>query len=280
MANLMLPVMASVLALAASPVRSATCEPERAAEKYPIYAGKVVKIAASPTQPPFAFANPADPARMSGFETELIEKAMTCAGLRSEFVKGAWSGLLPSLFSGSTDVMIGAVNYRPDRAERGDFVLFMQAGQSVVVPRGNPKKIGGMDGLCGLIGSSVVGGTPAQALEVQSQVCVKAGRAAIDFRPAVASDASYRQVVIGRVDFAMDDTVAATTRVANEPELAVAFSEPTDIRSGMVVAKGNAEMLRIVADGLSAQQANGTMALLATKYGLPLETITPVEVRH
>lgn len=273
-------VLVSVLALAASHAYAAQCEPGKVAEKYPVYAGKTVKIAASPTQPPFAFTNPNEPEKMSGFEAELIERAMTCGGLKFQFVKGAWSALLPSLFSGATDVMIGSVNYRPDRAERGDFVLFMQAGQTVVVPRGNVKKIGSMDELCGLIGSSVVGGTPAQAVEVQSRQCVQRGKPAIDFRPAVASDASYRQVLNGRVDFVMDDTGAAVARVANEPELAIAFSNTTDIRSGMVVAKGNAEMLQIVADGLAVQQQDGTMAALAAKYGLPPETVVPVEVRR
>ena len=280
MTKFRLSALAAMLALAASPACAARCEPDKVAEKYPVHAGKVVKVAASPTQPPFAFVNPDDPERMSGFEAELIEKAMACGGLKFEFVKGVWSGLLPSLFSGATDVMIGAVNYRPDRAERGDFVLFMQDRQSVVVPRSNPKKIGSMDELCGLIGSSVVGGTPAQALEAQSRQCAQGGKPAIDFRPAVASDASYRQVLIGRVDFVMDDTAAAATRVSREPELAVAFSNGTDIRSGMVVVKGNAEMLRIVADGLAVQQQDGTMAALAAKYGLPLETMIPVEVRQ
>jgi polar amino acid transport system substrate-binding protein len=257
----------------------AACEPAKVGQKYPTYAGKVVKIAASPTQPPFAFTDPVNPERMSGLEAEMIEKAMSCAGLKFEYVKGAWSALLPALYSGAADVMIGAVNYRPERAERADFILYMRAGQGIVVQRGNPKKIGDMDSLCGHIGSSAAGGSPALAIESQSKVCVEQGKPAIEFLPAVDVDASYRQVVNGRVDFAMDDAPAAALRVKNEPTLEMAHTVVTQILSGFVVPKGNKEMLAIVADGLKAAEQDGTIVQLAKKYGLPAEMVIPIETR-
>lgn len=264
----------------ATSAHAARCEPAKAAVKYPRYADKVIKIAASPFQPPFAFSNPKDLERMDGLEVEMIEKVMACAGLRYEYVKGAWSALLPTLFFGSTDVMIGAVNYRPDRAARVDFVLYMRAAQSIVVRRGNPARIADGDGLCGRIGSSTVGGSPAQTIARQSGTCVQRGRPAIDFRPASESNASYRQVVNGRVDFVVDDAAAAADRTRKQPELTVAYTMTTNILSGIVVGKGNREMLRIVADGLTVQQNDGTLQRLAGKYGIPPEAIVPVTTRQ
>lgn len=269
-----------LLASAATGAHAAGCEPEKVARKYPAYAGKVVRIAASPAQPPFAFSDPDHPERMSGLEVEIIEKALSCAGLKFEYLKGAWSGLLPSLLSGASDVMIGSVNYRADRAEQADFVLFMRAGQSIVVRRGNPTGIAGMDSLCGHVGSSVMGGSPAQAIERQSRICTEQGKPPIDFQPAVASDASYRQVPTGRVEFVMDDAAAAAARTRKEADLEVAHTVMTDILSGMVVAKGNKEMLRIVADGLEVQSRDGTLAAVANRYGMPPGTIVPIETRQ
>lgn len=269
-----------LLAAVASPVKARTCEPGEVAYRYPGHAGRVVRIAASPTQPPFAFSSPNDPERMTGLEVEAIEKALSCAGLKFQYVKGVWSGLLPALFSGAADVMIGAVNYRPDRAERADFVLFMRAGQSVVVTPGNPRRVTGMDTLCGTIGSSVMGGSPAQAIERQSLACTQAGKPPIDFRPSTASDASYRQLVNGRVDFVMDDAAAVAARVEREAGIEIAYTMTTDILSGMVVAKGDKEMLQIVADGLAVQWDDGTLVALAKKYGLPPESMIPIETRR
>lgn len=267
------------LALTATSAHAAQCEPAKVATKYPTYAGKVIKIAASPFQPPFAFSDPADLERMDGLEVEMIGRVMSCAGLKYEYVKGAWGALLPTLFFGSTDVMIGAVNYRPDRAARADFILYMRAAQSVVVRRDNPARITGSGGLCGKIGSSTVGGSPAQTIERQSKLCTQHGGPAIDFRPAAESNASYRQVVNGRVDFVVDDAAAAAVRTRKQPELAVAYTMTTNILSGMVVAKGNREMLRIVADGLAVQQQNGTLVRLARKYGIPVAAIIPITTR-
>lgn len=264
---------------AAAPAFAAPCEPERVAQKYPKYAGKTVKVAASPTVPPFTYANPANPDQLIGIEAEIIEKSMACAGLKLEYYKGAWSALLPTIYSGSTDIMIGTVNYRTERAEKADFVLYMRAGQGIVTAKGNPKKISNMDSLCGLVGSSNAVGSPAQAIEVQSKKCLAEGKPAIDFRPSVDTDASYRQIVSGRIDFAMDDAPSAAARVKKQPELELAQTITTDILSGVIVAKGNQEMLQIVADGLKAQQQDGSLAALARKYEIPAELLIPVETR-
>lgn len=279
MISIRLVVPLPLLFAVAMPACAAQCEPQKVAEKYPAYAGKTVKIAASPAQPPFAFSDPANPERMAGIEVEMIEKALACAGLKFEYLKGAWSTLLPALFAGAADVMIGSVNYRPDRAERADFILFMRAGESVIVPKGNPKNITSMNGLCGNTGSTVIGGTSAHTIEIQSKACTDQGKPEVGFQPAPAADAAYRQVINGRVDFAMDDATAAVARVRREPELQIAHTVTTDLLSGMVVRKGNSEMMQIVADGLRILQQDGTVVELAKKHGLLPETMIPVETR-
>lgn len=270
----------SLLLAFSVPAYAAQCEPEKVAEKYPTYAGKIVKIAASPAQPPFAFSDPANPERMAGLEVEMIEKALSCAGLKFEYLKGAWSTLLPAIFSGAADVMIGSVNYRPDRAERADFILFMRAGESVIVPKGNPKNITSMNSLCGNTGSTVIGGTSAHTIELQSKACTDQGKPGVGFQPAPAADAAYRQVINGRVDFSMDDATAAVARVGREPDLQIAHTVMTDLVSGMVVRKGNTEMMTIVADGLKVQQQDGALAEIAKKHALPPGTMIPVETRQ
>jgi polar amino acid transport system substrate-binding protein len=268
--------------LADHPARAQTpqCEPDKAATKYPAYAGKVVKVAVSPLQPPYAFSDPAAPDSIIGLEAEMITKAMACAGLKFEFVKGAWSGLLAALFSGASDVMIGAVNYRADRAERADFIIYMRAGQSLEVQKGNPKKLVGPETLCGATGSATMGSSSAMHIDRLSQACVERNKPAITFLPAVDGNAAFRQVANARVDFALDDAASAGARVLREPEIEVVYTVSTDILAGMVVTKGNTAMRQIVLDGLMVQQRDGTLHALAKKYGFPEELLVPVEVRQ
>lgn len=63
-------------------------------------------------------------------------------------------------------------------------------------------------------------------------------------------------------------------------DLEVAHTAMTDILSGMVVAKGNREMLRIVADGLEVQSRDGTLVAVADRYGMAPGTIVPIETRQ
>lgn len=256
------------------------CEPWAVGQKYPTLAGKTIKIAASPNQLPYAYSNPQNFERMTGLEVEVIEGAMACAGLKFEYFKGVWSGLLPALLSGSADLMIGNVNFRPDRAERADFVLYMRAGQSIVVQKGNPKRLANGDNLCGTSGSAVIGGSSALQIERQSKLCIERGKPAIDFLPAAEAEAAYRQVANARIDFAMDDAASAASRLLKEPGFDLAYTVTTDVLSGMVVAKGNSVVLKIVSDGLKVQERDGTLAALMQKYGLPAELLIPVQIRR
>jgi len=269
-----------LLALVAGNARAQQCEPDKVAQKYPTYAGKVVMIAASPGGPPYAFSDPQNPSRLAGLEVEMVEKAMACAGLKYEYMLGAWSGLLAALFNGSSDIMVGAVNYRPDRAERADFVLYMRVGQSVIVQKGNPKKLSDPTSLCGASASATVGGSSSQQIELLSKACVSQGRSPILFVPAADSDAVYRQVSNGRIDFLMDDAVTAEAHLAKDPKLGLGYAAATDIVSGMVVQKGNAAMLQILADGLKVQEREGSLVPLAKKYGFPSDLLISIQTRQ
>lgn len=259
--------------------QTSQCEPDKVAQKYPAYAGKTVKIAASPAGPPYSFSDPRNPDQLIGVEIELIEGAMACAGLKFDYMKGAWSGLLAALFNGSSDVMIGAVNYRPDRVERADFVLYMRVGQSIVTLKDNPKKLSDPSLLCGSVGSATLGGSSSQYVERLSKDCVQQGKPPIQLITAVDRDAAYRQLTNERIDFIMDDAVVAGMHVAKQPAIQVSHTATTDIVSGMVVQKGNAVMQQIIADGLRAQERDGTLAQIVKKYAFPSELLIPIESR-
>lgn len=256
------------------------CEPQKVVDKYPAYASKTVKIAASASYPPYSYSNPNDLDNLTGFDVETVQAVMACAGLKFEYLKGPWPGLLAALFSGSADVMIGNVNYRADRAEKADFVVFTRDGQSVVVQKGNPKRIVDISDLCGNSGSASLGGTSALEIDRRSKACVERGKPAIDFKPGPDNEAGYRQLAVGRIDFEMDNSTSAARRVVTNPEFEVALTLMTDIPSGFVVTKGNQAMLKIVDDSLKVLHQNGTLTALLKKHGLSPDLLIPVEIRH
>lgn len=259
----------------------AACEPDKVAERYPGYAGKVVKAAASPTYRPFTYVKEDNFEEMTGLEVELIESIMECAGVELEWVTGKWSALLPTVFSGASDIMVGNVSFRPDRAEQGDFVTFMRNGQSVVVPKGNPNSVADADDLCGLTAAQSIGGSSALAMEEISKECVAAGSAAIEILPAEDQEAAFRQLDVGRVDAVMDGAAAVAARLNSETggNFEVAFTVISDILAGVVTRNDNDEMLNILADGMQSMKESGELGALFDKYGMNRDLITEVEIR-
>lgn len=255
------------------------CEPGRAAEKYPHHAATGVKIATVTTSPPFAYANPAALTQMTGAEVEVIEATMKCAGLRFIYVKGPFSTLLQSVISGATDVMIGNVNYRPERAEVLDFVTYMRSGQSVLVPKGNPKKLHSVDDLCGMTESSTVGGVSSAEVEKQSAACRRRGRPPITYVPSVDQEAAIRELANGRVDFVMDGAITAKQRaVAHDADTEVAFTILTDLEIGPAMRKDNDEIQRAVLEGAQILERSDELKRIFAKYGLE-DFAQPVELR-
>lgn len=270
--------VAATTVLAAS-AQAQTCEPEKAATKYPAYAKKEIKVAASAAYPPFSYSDPKDLNRLTGLEVEIIEAVFKCAGLKYSYFVGPWSGTLPAIMSGAADVAIGNVNHRPDRAKQVDFVVFMRNGQSVMVQKGNPLKIKDANDLCGKAASASIGGSSMLEMERQSQVCVANGKPAMQLQPAVEMDAAYRQLGNERIQFVMDGTASATARLEKTPDFEMAYSITTDIAFGPVLGKGNVEMEKIIVDGMTILYNNGEIKKLTEKYRLPLDFLIPIEVR-
>jgi polar amino acid transport system substrate-binding protein len=256
------------------------CEPQRAAELYPLHAKTGVKIATVTTSPPFAFADPASYDRMTGAEVDVMQAVMQCAGLQFEWVKGPFSTLLQSVLSGATDVMIGNVNYRPDRARILDFVIYMRSGQSVLVQKGNPKKLHTLADLCGMTASSTIGGASAAEIEKQSVACAAAGRPAITYIPSVDQEAALRQLANNRIDFCMDGSITAKQRAAgHDSEFEIAFTIMTDLVIGPVFRKDDDEMRRAVLGGVQILERSGALKRIFARYGLD-EFAQPAELRH
>jgi polar amino acid transport system substrate-binding protein len=260
--------------------QSARCEPSKASEKYPTYAKGTVKIGINSTYPPFSYSDPNDMKKMAGLDVDIVESAMKCAGLKYEYINGQHPGLYSALFSGSHDVMIGNVFFRPDRAEKASFVLFMINAQSLVVRKGNPKGVKSTETMCGLTASGSFNSSSARLVQDISKRCTDAGKAAINWIPAQDHEPAYRSLANDRIDMVMDGSVSAMLRQrsADGRNFDIAFTVPSDVKSGMIVTKGNKEILKVMGDGIIELEKTGQLAELMKKHGLQTDWLIPVEV--
>lgn len=261
----------------------AGCEPDRVAEKYPKWAGLTVRVATSPLQRPFAYSDPKDPARLIGSEIELNDQVFACAGIKYEyFISDNWSGLLAAVTTGQANSMLAAVNYNQDRGRRVDYVTYMLAAQSLVVPKGNPKGIRTMDDLCGHTGALRAGSTSATFLEPYRAKCAETGRPILTLVPAPNTEAEYRALDNGRIDFFLDDAVSAAARraVDSDPKIDLELTLTDETTLGVVVNKGDDTLARVYLDGLKQMEESGEIERIFTKYGIDARLMAPVTLRN
>jgi len=263
-------------ALAQSPV----CAPENSARNFPTYANRAVKIGVNPTYPPFTYNDPTDMNKMSGLDVEIVEEALKCAGLKFEYVRGQTTGLYPALFTGSLDLMLGNIFIRPDRTDKAGFVLYMTNGQSLVVKRGNPKKIVSVDAMCGLIATGLYVGSSAMVIQDISKKCVEKAMPPINYVAAADQEQAFRSLGNDRTDMVMDGSASAALRVRSSEgqNLQIAFTLNTNVKSGIIAPKGNAEMMKAIGDGMKMLQQSGKLAAIMTKYGLEPSWLIDIEV--
>jgi polar amino acid transport system substrate-binding protein len=227
--------------------------------KYPSLAGKTITIAIDPTAPPYETRDPTNFDKLVGFDPALIEAVMSCIGVKYEYNPGAWSGLLPSVIAGQSDIMWSSLYYTPERATQVDYVVFMQAGTGAVVHAGNPKNIKSMDDVCGIRAAAGLGTVEEAAFRDQSQKCVAANKPEVDITTYPDLPGGTRLIENDRADILLTDLALSDRLSQDNPSLYQrAFAIMTGFKMGVAMKKGQDPMLNALFDAIKIMQANGT----------------------
>jgi polar amino acid transport system substrate-binding protein len=267
--------IAAMLGFAPVAAADPKCEPQSLAAKYPSLAGKTIKIGISAADKPNSYRDPSDPAKIVGFDADYASAAFHCIGVPFEFSVAGWSGLMPALVSGQTDVMWDGLYYTPERAKSVDYVLYSSAAEAVVVAKGNPKNVHALSDLCGLKAVSQIGSTEIATLQRESQTCLDAKKPEIGVVAAPDRPSGLRELETGRVDAYVGSGTVATY----DPALfEIAYTYNSGIKIGVGVHKGDQELERAIHDAISILQENGTAKRLYETYELPPSLGVPTEI--
>jgi polar amino acid transport system substrate-binding protein len=254
-----------------------SCEPGKVAQKYPSLAGKTLKIGVDPESPPYVFRDGKNFNNFIGVDADLARAVFACAGVKTEFFSGAWSGLLPALNAGQIDVMWDTLYYTPERAKQTSFATYMQAGTGALVQAGNPKKIDDIGKLCGLILAVGVGTVEESLGHKQSDTCKAAGKPEVTVMTFADIASGARLVASRRADVMMYDLALIDGLAKQNPQLYMrGFKVMSGMKIGVGIKKGNADLIAAVSDGLKVMQANQTEKNILLKYDVDPILAAPV----
>jgi polar amino acid transport system substrate-binding protein len=272
-------MMAAMMAPRIAAADEGKCEPDKVATKYPGLAGKTIKIGADGDTRPYAYPDAKDLKHLIGIDVELAEAAFKCIGLPIEWKLGPWSGQLPAVANGQTDLMWDSLYYSPERAQAMDFVVYMKAGTGVMVAKGNPKKIKTIDDYCGLRAAAGLATIEEAKFRELSKDCEAKGKKPIDVVTSPDIPAAARLVLNDRADLLMINLGMINAFVEdNKDKVENAFTIITDIKVGVGANKKNPELEKAVEDALKVLRADGTEKKIYDKYSYDYSLSAPIEI--
>lgn len=263
-----------------SAVAAPVCEPAKLAEKYPSLKDKVLKIGVDPQTAPYAMRDKDDFDKMVGLDVALSTAVLDCAGIKHEFFLGGWSGLLPATTSGQIDIFWDNLYYKPERAEKLDFVVYMQAATGALVAAGNPKGVKDLASSCGTSYAVGLGTTQEADAKKADADCQAAGKPPVTVFTYPDHAAGLRLLQTGRADVILVDLAMADSLAAENPQTyARAYLMLTGITIGAGVKNDSPDLLRAIYDGLQVVQADGKQAEIMKKYNVDPAIMVPAEIK-
>lgn len=218
--------------------------------------------------------------KATGFDIDLISAIAQKMGLKPQIMTAKFNAIFGSLSAKRYDVVISAITINADRQKVADFVPYFNAGESLLVQKGNPKNIKSTSDLCGQ-SVGVQNGTVEQTdLQTASDACKKAGKDVIKMTVLQDQTAVIQLLANNRVVATYQDSpVTDYYDKLNPSQFQVGGSVVNAATEGIAVRKGDTAMLNAVQSAFNSLKSDGTYKNLINKWGLTTGAISLVDRR-
>jgi len=269
----------SALALAAAPAHAeavkAPAECSALQAKYPQFKGKTLINAINPHTPGYETIDPKDPSKYIGFDIDLGETIGGCLGFKLTYKPVTFAALLTTLQAGQADIVISDIYATEERAKAADFITYSKVFDGVLVAKGNPKKITGINAsLCGTVAAENTGYVEVPLIQALGPQCKAAGKAEPEIQLYDNNQNCIQAILAGRADTYINDVNTVDSAVRAYPdklEKAAAVTIPYSV--GIAVPKGKTDFRDAVMAALVILQKAGIHTALLKKNGLPVENL-------
>jgi len=199
-----------------------------------------------------------------GLDWDVAQAMGAKLGVTVTFVDDTdFAGIIGALQAGRFDVVMSAMNDTAERRGKGvDFIDYFRAGSSILVQKGNPKAVKGLDDLCGTTVSVQKGTTQdTDILTPQVAKCQAAKKALNVLRFEKDTDA-LQQVKVGRAVADLEDFPVAAYNAKTSgggKDFDVVAGQVGDIGSyGIAVPSKNTALRDTLQAALKAAIDDGT----------------------
>ena len=206
--------------------------------------------------------------QVRGIDPDLATELGRKLGVRFTFVNTGFDELIPSLQASEFDVIISSMTATPERAREISFLEYFQAGTSILVPRGNPDRLGSMADLCGATVTLQAGTIHEELVAAQQARC---GANRIKARPLESGTQVVLEVKFGRADAALADfpVAAYNAKVSGQGRDFEVVGEQIDPGPyGIGVRKDDTDLQTVLQEALRAIIEDGSYDRVLTKWNV------------
>lgn len=262
----------------AVPTSTVTC-PTNTASFHLVNTGKLT-VASDTTYAPAEFADPNDPTKYIGYDMDLAAELARRLCLTVNVQKADFGSIIqdisgPALGTQRYDMSISSFTITDARKEKVDMLPYFQAGESMLVPAGNPMHFTKFEDMCGK--NIAVQDNTVEQMELedangtgdkssgQAPVC-KSNPVKISHNPD--QNLVILQVVNGTADASYQDSPVTSYFVSQHPgKLDIGPVTVAPSPQGMVMRKDNKPLEDAVKAALDAMRADGTYLRILKHWG-------------
>lgn len=248
------PVASSAVAVASAPSTNKASLLERINQK-----GTIV-VATEGDYPPFTYHDK-ETNKLTGYDVEVVRAVAEKLGITVEFRELKWVGILPSVQSGEVDMAANQITmHSPERQATFDQVTPYSWSGVGILTRADDNRVQKYEDIRGLY-----------AVQTRtSSYSERAEKAGAVVRPSQSSYQSANLVSLNKADVTLNNSLSVLHHVKQYPEqkLKVAWSSPKEEKTsaGIVLLKGNPEVLKKLNEAMLVLKKDGTLKRLGEQF--------------
>lgn len=247
--------------------------------------GKIT-VGIDPTFPPYEYTN--DKGEIVGYSVAIMQSFAKDLGVKLEFQKTAFSGILPGLISGSFNAEGSSLNVTAERAKKVLFTVpYSKTVNGILVRQDETKNFSGKtltaDDLSGLRGAAKSASVPEQLLKSFNETLKKAGKKPITIISVDTLDQTVSTLMTKRADFVIDDIAVLAPVVKKYPTKVAQVGEAGPSQwMAWATRKDDASLNKAISDHILAMQKQGELTqlqkqYLGTTFTVPADNFIPQE---
>ena len=252
--------------ISSRPAATATATPTPIAAPSNLVRPGTITFLSDTTYPPQESIDPSTQQAV-GFDIDVAQAIAAKIGVSATFQKTDSSQIVAALLAKKGDAIISALQITPDLERQVAVVAYFEAGQSILVNKGNPAGINGLMDLCGKkVAVQVQSPEESSIDETNAGVCKDKKIDKKIFPVDLQAIAVLKQ---HGVDAALDDSPVAAYFVKQTPDqLELAGTPFKIIPEGIAVDPKNGDLLNAIQQGMLAIYRDGTYRQILAKWNL------------